>query len=196
MFTLPLQQIFDKKHLLREQMTAERRALAAGRPDAGVHAARMFLQHIETTSDDIVALYHPIKHELDTEPLFDALVDLGVSIALPVTIKKNAPLEFRGFAPNDLLQKGKFGVMEPTDDAPTLIPSIVVTPLLGFTRRGRRLGYGGGYYDRTLAELRRNGQVTAIGYGFGGQEVDDLPVSDHDEPLDWVVTERDAFQPA
>ena len=82
----------------------------------------------------------------------------------------------------------------PDDQAPIVSPAIIVAPLLAFTRAGGRLGYGGGYYDRTLADLRKAGEVLAVGYAYGAQEVDALPLSPLDQPLDWIVTEREVIR--
>lgn len=184
----------SKKTALREMYRGARRRAAKARPDAARHAARVFLSEITLPDDAVVALYFPINDELDTEPLAAALVEKGVAIALPVTQGKKKPLAFRRYAPGDALTPGAYGEMVPAESAETVTPSIVVAPLLAFTREGERLGYGGGYYDRTLAALRRNGAVLAVGYAYGAQEVDALPPDPLDERLDWVVTERAAHR--
>ncbi|MGF1544034.1 MAG: 5-formyltetrahydrofolate cyclo-ligase [Parvularculaceae bacterium] len=186
------------KDLLRLKQKRERSAAAAdpGRAaTAARHAARLFLDNVPLPEDAVVALYHPIGDELDTEPLLDALVERGVAIALPRTPKgRNAVLSFHRFAPGDPLLEGRFGVLEPAADAPIVAPDVVICPLLGFDRAGARLGYGGGHYDRALADLRRGDGAgpIAVGYAYGAQEVDALPAEDHDQRLDWVVTERRA----
>ncbi len=190
----PIAPILDPKQILRERMKSERRAAAKNRPDAGAHAARIFFQSIENGDDAIVALYYPIKYELDTEPLAAALTERNNVIALPVTGDRNAALTFRSYSPGDDLIPGAYGEKIPGDNASTVTPTIIVTPLLAFTRGGGRLGYGGGYYDRTLAALRKAGDVLAVGYAFGAQEVDAMPLSPLDQPLDWIVTEREAIR--
>ena len=182
------------KSILRAKMKAERKAAAKARPDAGVHAARNFMVSIELPENAVISVYYPMRQELDTEPLVSALIEHGCRIALPVTPGNNQPLVFRAYAPGDALVDGAYGEMIPTADAATLTPQIVVAPLLAFDRTGGRLGYGGGYYDRTLEQLRREGAVTAVGYAFGAQEVDAVPLSPVDQPLDWVVTERGAIR--
>lgn len=154
------------------------------------------MANIPVEKGAVVALYHPIKDELDTAPLGRALIERGARLALPVVARKNAPLEFRAFAYGDALLKGVHGSLEPEADAPLAEPDIVVTPLLGFTRAGGRLGLGGGYYDRTLAGLRAARTIMAVGYAFGAQEVDALPLSNLDQRLDWIVTEREAIRVA
>ena len=190
----PIAPFLDPKHILRERMKSERRAAAKARPDASVHAAGNFIRSVLPSEPGIVALYYPIKDELDTEPIAAALTERNISMALPVTGKKGAPLRFLGYSPGDKLIPGVYGEKRPADGAPQLTPAIVIAPLLAFTRDGGRLGYGGGYYDRTLAGLRQAGEVLAVGYAFGAQEVDALPLSPLDQPLDWIVTEREAIR--
>ena len=188
----------DPKRLLRERMKGERRTAAKKRPDAARHAARNFMQSIPMPADGadsrFVSVYFPIQTELDTEPLAAALIEKGFSVALPVTLKKKSPLIFRAYSPGDPLLTGAYGEKVPIESAKTVSPAIVVLPLLAFNRRGDRLGYGGGFYDRTLAELRKADAVLAVGYAFGAQEVDDIPTAPLDERLDWVVTEREAIR--
>ena len=188
----PIAGFTDPKRLLRERMKGERRASAKARPDAGVHAAANFMRAIERPEGAIVSVYFPMRDELDTEPLVAALIEEGVTVALPVTKRKKAPLVFRAYAPGDDLVDGAYGELVPAETASVVTPTILVIPLLAFTRAGGRLGYGGGYYDRTLEALRQTGAPLAVGYAFGAQEVDALPLSPLDQPLDWIVTERGA----
>lgn len=190
----PIAPMANPKALLRERMKAERRAAAKARPDAAVHAARNFMASIPSPEGAIVSVYYPIKDELDTEPLVAALIEKGARIALPIVARKKQPLTFRRYTPGDALVGGVYGELVPGETAPEVTPAIVVAPLLAFTRAGDRLGYGGGYYDRTLESLRKNGDVLAVGYAYGAQEVDAVPVSPLDQPLDWVVTERAAIK--
>lgn len=190
----PVAPFTNPKSLLRERMKAERKAAAQRRPDAAIHAANNFLQAIDISDGAVVSVYYPIPPELDTEPLVKELVSRGVKIALPVVVRKKQPLAFRLYVPGDPLEAGAYGEQIPAADAEEVSPDILVVPLLAFTRRGDRLGYGGGYYDRTLESLRTLKTITAAGYAFGAQEVDDAHVSLLDQPLDWVVTERGAIR--
>ena len=183
---------FDAKALWRARLTPLREDAAKARPDAGRHAARAFFDAIDPGSDDIVAIYHSMRSELDTGPLADALAERSIRIALPVVETKKAPLVFRRYAPGDALETGAYGERVPPPSADAVRPDIVVTPLLGYSETGDRLGYGGGYYDRTLQALRETGAVIAVGYAYAIQKVDALPVSPLDQRLDWIVTERGA----
>jgi len=192
---IPLSPKMSLKETLRLKMAGERKAAARARPDAGVHAAARFMDAIAPQPGATVGLYHPINDELDTKPLAEALLKNACAIALPVIAGKSAPLVFRAFARGDALTPGKFGVMTPLETAPEAVPDIIVTPLLAFDRFGNRLGYGGGYYDRTLAMRREEGPLIAVGYGYGVQEIDALPTTPLDAPLDWIITERGARRP-
>ncbi|MEQ8177258.1 MAG: 5-formyltetrahydrofolate cyclo-ligase [Amphiplicatus sp.] len=193
MFT-PISPFLSKKHILREKAKAERRRAGEQRPDAARHAARIFLDSVPLPDGAVVSLYYPLTDELDTGPLAEALTERGVALALPVAERKNAPLTFRRWAPGDPLVKGRHKAMTPDAGAEAVEPDIIVTPLLAFTRDGGRLGYGGGYYDRTIEALRARKAILAVGYAFGAQQVDALPLAPLDQPLDWIVTERGALK--
>ena len=154
-----------------------------------------FLGAIEVPQNAIVAAYAAFGGELDPLPLLEALAAKRVKLALPVVEAKAAPLVFRAWEFGAPLVAHRFGMAEPSRDAPAVVPDIVVVPLLAFDRQGYRLGYGGGYYDRTLAALRKRGRVLAVGVGFTVQELPSVPRAPHDVPLDWIVTERVSFAP-
>jgi 5-formyltetrahydrofolate cyclo-ligase len=113
---------------------------------------------------------------------------------VPVIVAKGAALAFRAWRPGCALARGPFGVSIPEDPA-ELRPVVVIAPLLAFDRRGFRLGYGGGYFDRTLAALRAQGPVRAIGLAWSGQELPEVPAAPHDAPLDLVVTPDETIVP-
>jgi 5-formyltetrahydrofolate cyclo-ligase len=128
--------------------------------------------------------------ELDLLPTLTAVAASGRRCALPSVVSRDAPLEFREWTPGDRLVRAAFGTSEPEPDRPIHRPAILLVPLLAFDMRGSRLGYGGGFYDRTLAALRgATGRVFAIGVAFGAQEMEDVPVECFDQPLDAVATE-------
>ena len=137
-----------------------------------------------------VALFHPIGSEPDLRPLLAALVAAGVLTALPVTPAPGLPLSFRAWRPGHPTVAGPFGLREPGPEAAALDPDVLFVPLAAFDRRGARIGYGKGYYDRTLAILRSRKPVRAIGVAYAVQEVASIAAEPHDQPLDLVVTER------
>lgn len=132
----------------------------------------------------------PLPGEIDTVPLLHAVTDMNERLCLPCTPRAGQPLIFRTWSWGDTLRRGAFGTQEPLSSAPEIRPTIVLVPLLAFTRMGDRLGYGGGYYDRTLAALKSCGEVFACGVGYAAQEAAHLPTGAYDMRLDAVLTER------
>ena len=140
--------------------------------------------------------------EIDVRPLLLHLHGAGHPICLPVTGPRGTMLRFRRWEPDMILASGVFGTREPPGDAPELVPDLLLVPLLAFDAAGWRLGYGGGYYDRTLAALRAEsraegrpkGGAVAVGVAYAGQRVDAVPHGPHDERLDWIVTEEAALR--
>ena len=172
------------KHELRAAMRANRKRLAGLDPEASLRAA----EHAgDLPSADIVAVYRAIGSEIDADALSLALVRQGRALCLPVVIERDAPMIFRRWSPDDPLELDFAGVPAPFPLAATVTPDLIVTPLLAFDARGARLGQGGGYYDRTFADLP---EAVRIGFAYAGQEVGKLPVEPHDIRLHGVLTER------
>lgn len=136
----------------------------------------------------IVSAYLPMRTEIDPLPLLAAMVAAGLTTALPIVPGRGVPLLFRRWRPGDPVVVAGFGTREPPASCPLVEPDLLLVPLLAFDPTGYRLGYGGGYYDRTLAGLRGAGAITAIGLAFAEQEVDAVPHLDYDQPLDGVLT--------
>ena len=136
----------------------------------------------------VVSGFLPIGQEIDPAPLMQRLAGEGYRLALPVMEGKGNPLVFRAWTPGDPLDETTWGIREPLPEAETLDPDIVLGPLLAFDRLGYRLGYGGGFYDRTLARLRALKPIVSIGIAFDEQQVDAVPHVDYDERLDWILT--------
>jgi 5-formyltetrahydrofolate cyclo-ligase len=141
-----------------------------------------------------IAGYWPIGDELDVRPLMERLHVRGCALCLPVVVAKGRPLLFRRWRPGDALVPGGLGIPVPGEGAGEVRPDLLLVPLLAFDRGGHRLGYGAGFYDRTLALLRSDGPVTAVGVGYDAQEVPAVPRDALDQPLDWIVTERRALR--
>jgi 5-formyltetrahydrofolate cyclo-ligase len=139
-------------------------------------------------SDAVVSAFAPMADELRIWPLLRRLSGDGVRLALPVMQGKGNPLLFRAWTPGDAMDSGVWGIAEPKADKPALDPDILLMPLLAFDRQGWRLGYGGGFYDRTLQGLRARKAVVAVGLGYDEQEIDAVPRLDYDQRLDWVLT--------
>jgi 5-formyltetrahydrofolate cyclo-ligase len=160
--------------------------------DAAQNALRHFLADVAISPQAVISAYWPMRGELDPVPLITELVGRGHACALPVITGRDAALEFRSWQPGDDLDSGPFGTREPRSGARVLVPDVLIVPLVAFDRHGHRLGYGGGYYDRTLAALRKASDVMAVGYAYAGQEMDELPQDPFDQGLDWLVTEQAA----
>ena len=138
-----------------------------------------------------VSGYWPTADEADPLPLLGTLRARGHAVALPrVAGKSRTPLAFHIYGEDVALLPGRMGLFEPGTDWTRAIPSVLIVPLLAFDARGHRLGYGAGYYDATLADLRRSHGAVAVGYAYEGQEVHDVPHDEHDQRLDWIVTEN------
>jgi len=145
-------------------------------------------------SHQIVSVFHSFGTEISTSALFDKLVAEGWTTALPVVVAKNTPLVFRQWKPGDALVLGRWDIQVPPVEAPEVLPDVLLVPLLAFDRKGYRLGYGRGFYDRTLEKLRALKNVTAIGIAYSGQEMDTVPRDDFDQRLDWIMTEKETFK--
>jgi 5-formyltetrahydrofolate cyclo-ligase len=157
-------------------------------PSGSEAIAACGLGFAQIASQATVSGFHAIGDELDPRPLLERLLREGHQVCLPVIVGKERPLLFRSWTPADETRPGVWGIREPIETAAVADPDVLLIPLLAFDDRGYRLGYGGGFYDRTLARLRSMKRVTAIGLAFAEQRVDALPHSALDERLDWVLT--------
>lgn len=186
-----LNEIRRRKRDMRRDMQNRRDALRSQYPDAVFGLRDQFLKNMSLPPGVIVSAYMAFGSEIDPAPLVDALLKQGCKVALPVVPGKGVPLIFRLYKAGDTLAiAGAMNVLEPSVDAQMVEPDIVLVPLLAFDRRKFRLGYGGGYYDRTLVMLRPRKHITAIGIGYAGQEVAEVPVGPYDVPLDKIITEN------
>ena len=177
---------------LRRDMVARRAALT----DAG-HAAlsaRIVAHALATLAlPGVAAFCWPIKHEPDVRALLASWAEAGTRTALPVVVGAGQPLAFREWTPAAPLAPDRYGIPTPTAGE-WLTPELILLPLNGFDAAGYRLGYGGGYFDRTLAALRP--RPLAVGVGFEINRIDSIRPEAHDQRLDWIVTENGAFRPA
>jgi 5-formyltetrahydrofolate cyclo-ligase len=178
---------------LREAVLQRRDGLAAPlRAQAAETIASRPLP-VPVAPGTVVSGFSSIRSEINPVPLLRRFADAGASLALPAIIRRGEPLVFRAFHFGQELARGQWGIREPRPDAPEVRPDIVLAPLAVFDRRGNRIGYGAGYYDRTLRALRAMTPVVVIGLAFALQEVDEVPARTWDEPLDLVLTEREVI---
>lgn len=182
--------ISEQKRTLRETAQATRIAVAAA---AGTDAAVRLSDHLVAWAAArpaaVVAGYLAIGSELDLLPTLEALAGQGRDVALPVVPGRDVPLVFRRWRAGMVLEDGPLGTRHPPADSTEVIPDVLLVPMLAFDDAGYRLGWGGGFYDRTLAGLRAKGAVRAVGVAYAGQRVDKVPRDDHDARLDWIATE-------
>jgi 5-formyltetrahydrofolate cyclo-ligase len=184
----------QSKKDLRIAALAARDALpvADRRRAAQTIAARRF--PVPLGEGTILAGYSPIRSECDPVPLMRSLAGKGAQLALPVIDGKDKPLSFSEWRQGGHLVAGPFGILQPRPDAVSVDPDIIFVPLAAFDRKLRRIGYGEGYYDRTLAALRQQRRVVvAVGIAFAAQEVAEIPAGEHDQGLDLVLTETETI---
>ena len=176
----------DLKSALRKQALAAR---AAGGDDAAVTARLIAV--LAPHAGKVLAGYWPMRDEADPRP---AMAAHDGPVCLPVVTGPARPLLFR--AHDGRLEPGGFGTSHPPADSPELVPQVLIVPLAGFDRQGNRLGYGGGFYDRTLQKLRAAGPAIAIGLAYAVQEIRAIPAEPTDQPLDMIVTDQGLILPA
>lgn len=187
--------ILFAKAAMREYAIARRRhAIRQAGPASAVRGMEHFLAAIRVPPGAAVSGYFPVREEFDVMPLMGRLARSGIVCALPVIARRSAPLLFRAWRPGAALAQNPFRIPEPLEGAGAVVPNLLLVPLLAFDADGYRLGYGGGYYDRTLNTLRASGHaVLAVGMAFTEQQVDHVPHQNYDEKLDWIVSERGAM---
>ena len=182
---------------LESRSCAHEAALADASQDTGRVLLRHFLDAFTPSPGVAVSGYWPVRGEIDVMPLLTHLHGQGHPCGLPVMVGRTKPLLFREWYPGLEMKEAGFAIPVPGEDAPELVPELLLVPLLAFDGEGYRLGYGGGYYDRTLAALRAgNGKKpVAVGVAYGAQQCDHVPRHDGDQSLDLVVTESGVVRP-
>ena len=184
----------DPKATLRREALARRGAVAPGARVAfsrrlaneGLRLARLWRPRA-------VSAFHTLRDEPDTLQLLSALAAEGFATALPVVVGRESPLTFRLWRPGDPTRLGAMSIAEPLEAAPAVDPDLLFVPLACFDRRGHRIGYGAGYYDRTLAGLRAIKPIHAVGVAYGVCEVAAVPYEAHDQSLDAIVTDQETI---
>lgn len=182
----------DWRNALRREMVTRRAALP---PDQHAALSARLCDHLTTLLTQVsvasAAFCWPIKNEADIRPAMIDWIQQGIRIALPVVVEVDAPLAFRTWTPQTVLTPDRYGIPTPAD-GDWLTPEALLLPLNAFDNAGYRLGYGGGYFDRTLAALAP--KPLAIGIGFELNRVASIRPQTHDQRLDWIVTEAGARQ--
>lgn len=179
----------SKRHELRaarKHLSVEEHALVAS--DLAKHLETVLSARFDGAKGRVLSAYWPIKGEPDLRPLMKKLHENGVVIALPLVETKKAPLVFRHWTPQTKMVRGDWNIPVPPRDAELLAPDIALAPLVGWDGHGYRLGYGGGYFDRTLAALRS--APFKIGVGFSTARLPTIYPQPHDIPMDQIITEK------
>jgi 5-formyltetrahydrofolate cyclo-ligase len=180
------------KALLRVEILGRRRRVSTSMATAFAQRIAEIGSVIAAQSAaEAVAAYWPIKGEASPLPLLEVLAARGIATALPAIAQRYEPLVFRRWRPGEALIAAEFGLEEPAATAPLLCPDLLFLPLVAFDRNGYRLGYGAGYYDRTLAQLRVAGPPITVGIAYAFQELPEIPAEAHDQKLDYVLTDRE-----
>lgn len=177
----------------REAFARRKEAHAAGAEAAAAAMTARFLADIPIGPGLEIGGYRPIRTEIDPTPLMRALHAQGARLSVPVIVAEGAPLQFRRWTPETRMSVGAFGAEIP-EDGQAASPELFITPLVAFDRLGGRLGYGGGFYDRTLAEARPRRTVRAVGVAYAAQEVAATPREPTDERLDAIVTDVETIR--
>lgn len=185
--------IAEIKKQLRQRCAASRKA-AARVCDPAPAQARLVQYIEEIPALETISGYWPMRDEMDPMPALTSLHEQGFRICLPVVRQKGTSLVFRIWHPGAQMVPGAYGEMIPAEETQAE-PDALIVPLLAFDQNGHRLGYGGGFYDRTLAELRSRRRAYGIGFAYGAQLVDDLPVGPYDQRLDVIITETATILP-
>jgi 5-formyltetrahydrofolate cyclo-ligase len=173
----------DIKAAARKEAYAIRKgAFAAGQGQA----AELLADYLSSLAGKVLSGYMPMRTEIDPLP---AMAAHQGSVCVPVIPGRDMPLRFREWTPGSAMIEGEFGALIPAEGA-WLEPEVLIVPLLSFDARGYRLGYGGGFYDRTLERLRARHPTIAIGFAFSAQQVDEVPTEPTDQPLDAILTEN------
>ncbi len=178
-----------EKAALREQAALNRSLLMANRPSADDDLQHYLDMVVQRCGKGIYAAYLPIRSELSPLPIVAALTDRGFSTAMPVTPPPGNPLIFCRWAIGMELDDGPYNTKQPPLSSEPVVPKVILAPCLAFDAGCWRLGYGGGFYDRSIAAIRRSGyEVVVIGIAFAGQQVEKVPTGPYDMALDAVWT--------
>jgi 5-formyltetrahydrofolate cyclo-ligase len=179
------------KSELRTAALAKRDALPAEERQQGAEIVASRAFPLAIGPGTVVSGFMPMRSEINPLPLMRKLAAQGAQLALPVIQGRGKPLLMRAWSFGAPLETRQWGIKEPADEAPVVDPDVLLVPLACFDRAGHRVGYGAGYFDKTIRALRAKKTVTAVGLAFAAQEIARVPATEFDEPLDLVLTERE-----
>ncbi|MGD9638966.1 MAG: 5-formyltetrahydrofolate cyclo-ligase [Alphaproteobacteria bacterium] len=188
--------ILEQKKQIRADMLKQRVSFASksGSKASLAIAEKILEQFIKGQKHKVFSLYFPIKGEVDISSLMFDIEDEKSEAALPVVEKKGEPLIFARWSLDTVLTTREFGILEPSN-VENVVPDVMFLPLVAFDRQGNRLGYGGGYYDKTIAKIKKiKPQVKIVGVGYAMQEVATIPCEEGDEKMAYIVTEKEVIK--
>jgi 5-formyltetrahydrofolate cyclo-ligase len=184
-----------KKQTRKAASDVRKRAHDIAAEDAPLKLASRSLPFAPVAGRSVLSAFYPYQSEIDTRPLLGKLAGEGWTTCLPIVIALGEALEFRRWLPGAPTVPGMWGIPRPPDNATLVEPDVLLVPMLAFDRQGYRLGYGGGFYDRTLQVLRAKKNIIAIGVAYAEQEIASVPHDALDQQLDFILTERELFAP-
>ena len=167
--------------------------LPATRLAAAQQVFEAFFRHIPIPAGAVIAGYWPIRGEIDDMPILRELAQKGYACTLPYVVGEGMPLVFRAWDETTQMIPGRYGIPEPATDK-ALLPDIILVPMAAFDTKKHRLGYGAGFYDRTISYLNGIKPVLAVGLAFEEQKYDTLPAGDRDVKMDIIMTDRNIYQ--
>ncbi len=191
-----MQTVKEEKRALRDELRMRCEVAAQGVREKSLALRDVFLaspNFLNTAPSGglLLSAYSGYGAEIDPLPLMQALSAKGHKFCLPCVTVKGEPLTFRAYDLGDPVRLGEWGIPEPLPSAPRVSPDILFVPLLGFDRKGNRLGRGAGFYDRTLNAARAERNIFAIGIAYAEQEVPEIPCGRYEAPLDAIVTDKE-----
>jgi 5-formyltetrahydrofolate cyclo-ligase len=189
----PSSTITEQKARLRDAALARRDTLQARERQRGAEIVAKRPFPLAVPQGAIVSGFMPMRSEINPVPLMRKLASTGAQLALPVVQGRGKPLLMRAWSFGAPLEARQWGIKEPLNEAPVVNPDILLVPLACFDRSGHRIGYGAGYFDKTIRALRAKKTVIAVGLAFAAQEIERVPATDFDERLDLVLTEREVI---
>lgn len=186
------------KNMIRIEYLAKRERV---RPEQAREVSQALAEIVPAVVAEgaIVAGYRAFRGELDITPAMEALAARGHSLCLPVIETSDKPLYFRRWRMGEALETGRYGIEIPPAGVPVFRPDVMIVPVVAFDRHGHRLGYGAGYYDRTIRQLRDLAQgagraLVVVGVAYSQQETGPIAPEPHDERLDVLVTEKEVLR--
>ena len=179
----------EKSELRETAQAVRRRSAEKAGPLAAAHLSDHLVAGFGYLAGYAVSGYLAIGTEIDVVPALLRLEKAGLHATLPVVTEHEQSLTFRHWTAGTQLEPGPLRTRHPVAGSPKMVPDLLIIPMLAFDVEGYRIGWGGGFYDRTLVKLRAKKEVIAIGAAFAAQQVDKIPRDHHDARLDWVVTE-------